>query len=96
MIHSYTREAGVRNLEREIATLMRKQARRLAEGKTEKLVVTPEVVREALGVPKFRAESEVEERSRSPACRSDWSGRRWAATSCSSRRRACAAASSSR
>ena len=56
MIHSYTREAGVRNLEREIATLTRKQARRLAEGKTEKHVVTPEVVRETLGVPKYRSE----------------------------------------
>src|SRR5580765_3398684 len=55
IIHSYTREAGVRNLEREAATLIRKQARRIAEGKTEKLVVTPEVVHDALGVPKFRA-----------------------------------------
>ncbi len=66
IIHSYTREAGVRNLEREIATLTRKQARRLAEGKTDKLVVTPEVVREVLGVPKFRAEREVEERVKRP------------------------------
>jgi ATP-dependent Lon protease len=66
IIHSYTREAGVRNLEREIATLIRKQARRLAEGKTEKLVVTPEVVHQALGVPKFRAEREVEERVKTP------------------------------
>jgi len=66
IIHSYTREAGVRNLEREIATLTRKQARRLAEGKTDKLVVTPEVVREVLGVPKFRAEKEVEERVKRP------------------------------
>ncbi len=66
IIHSYTREAGVRNLEREIATLTRKQARRLAEGKTDKLVVTPEVVREILGVPKFRSEKEVEERVNRP------------------------------
>ena len=66
MIHSYTREAGVRNLEREIATLTRKQARRIAEGKTEKLIVTPEVVRESLGVPKFRIEKEVEERVKKP------------------------------
>jgi len=66
IIHSYTREAGVRNLEREIATLVRKQARRMAEGKPEKMVVTPEVVREFLGVPKFRTEKEVEERVKKP------------------------------
>ena len=66
IIHSYTREAGVRNLEREIATLCRKQARRMAEGKTEKLDVTPEVIREVLGVQKYRAEKEVEERVKQP------------------------------
>jgi ATP-dependent Lon protease len=66
IIHAFTREAGVRNLEREIATLTRKQARRIAEGKTEMLVVTPEVVRESLGVPKFRTEKEVEERVNRP------------------------------
>src|ERR1700723_2358288 len=66
LIHSFTREAGVRNLEREIATITRKQARRIAEGKTEKMVVTPEVVREFLGVPKFRTEREVEERVKKP------------------------------
>jgi ATP-dependent Lon protease len=66
IIHSYTREAGVRNLEREIATLVRKQARRLAEGKSEKMIVTPEVVREFLGVPKYRTEKEVEERVKKP------------------------------
>jgi ATP-dependent Lon protease len=62
LIHHYTREAGVRNLEREIATLIRKQARRMAEGKMDKLVVSPDVIREALGVPKFRLEKEAEER----------------------------------
>ena len=66
IIHSYTREAGVRSLEREIATLTRKQARRIAEGRTEKMVVTPETVREFLGVPKFRTEKEVEERVKKP------------------------------
>ena len=66
IIHSYTREAGVRNLEREIATITRKQARRIAEGHAEKMVVTPEIVRELLGVPKFRTEKEVEERVKQP------------------------------
>ncbi len=66
IIHSFTREAGVRNLEREIATITRKQARRIAEGKPEKMIVTPEVVREFLGVPKFRTEKEVAERVKKP------------------------------
>src|SRR5271170_4014679 len=66
IIHSYTREAGVRNLEREIATLVRKQARRIAEGKTEKFIVTPETVREILGVAKVHAEKEIEERVTQP------------------------------
>ncbi|MGB6877214.1 MAG: endopeptidase La [Candidatus Acidiferrales bacterium] len=66
IIHGYTREAGVRSLEREIATLIRKQARRIADGKTDKLVVTPEVVRETLGVPKVHVEREVEERVARP------------------------------
>jgi len=66
LIHHYTREAGVRNLEREIATLVRKQARRIAEGATGKLVVTPDAIRETLGVPKYRLEKEVEERVEKP------------------------------
>jgi ATP-dependent Lon protease len=66
IIHSFTREAGVRNLEREIATITRKQARRIAEGRLEKMDVTPEIVREYLGVPKYRAEKEVEERVKNP------------------------------
>ena len=66
IIHSFTREAGVRNLEREIATITRKQARRIAENNNEKMSVTPEVVRQYLGVPKFRTEKEVEERVKKP------------------------------
>ncbi len=66
IIHSFTREAGVRNLEREIATITRKQARQIAEGHTEKMEVTPEIVRKYLGVPKFRAEKEVVERVKTP------------------------------
>jgi len=66
IIHSFTREAGVRNLEREIATITRKQARKIAEGSLEKMQVTPEIVREYLGVPKFRAEKEVVERVKQP------------------------------
>src|SRR5579863_7067690 len=66
LIRHYTREAGVRNLEREIGTLVRKQARRLAEGKTDKLVVSPEVIREVLGIPKVHLEKEVEERVLKP------------------------------
>jgi ATP-dependent Lon protease len=66
LIGSFTREAGVRNLEREIATLVRKQARRMAEGNLEKLEITPAVVHEVLGVPKYHAEREVEERVKHP------------------------------
>ena len=64
IIRHYTREAGVRNLERTIGTICRKQARRLAEGKTDKLVVTPEIVQEFLGGIKVRTEGEIEERTK--------------------------------
>ncbi len=65
-IRSYTREAGVRNLEREIATICRKQARKIAEGGIERLVVDPDSLRGFLGVPRFRLESELVERTRQP------------------------------
>src|SRR5450432_3769108 len=64
LIRHYTREAGVRNLERNIGTICRKQARRLAEGKTEKLVVTKEVIQEFLGGIKVRSEGEIAERTK--------------------------------
>src|SRR6204780_133191 len=63
-IRHSTREAGVRNLERNIGTICRKQARRLAEGKSEKLVVTPEIVHEFLGGIKVRSEGEIAERTK--------------------------------
>jgi len=54
LIRYYTREAGVRTLEREIARVARKALRRILEGKAEKIVVTPETVGEFAGVRKFR------------------------------------------
>ena len=66
IVSHYTREAGVRNLERNIGTICRKQARRLAEGKTEKLVVTEEVIHDFLGGIKVRTEGEIAERTQRP------------------------------
>jgi ATP-dependent Lon protease len=66
VIRHYTREAGVRSLERTIGTICRKQARRLAEGKTEKLVVSQENIQEFLGGIKIRTEGEIEERTERP------------------------------
>jgi len=60
IISHYTREAGVRNLEREIANVMRKVAKQVAEGKTECQTVTPANLHKSLGVPKFLPEVEQE------------------------------------
>src|SRR5260370_22654734 len=65
-IRHYTREAGVRGLERTIGTICRKQARRLAEGKAEQLVVTKEDIQEFLGGIKLRSEGEIAERTERP------------------------------
>jgi len=65
LIRGYTREAGVRNLEREIAALCRKAARRRAEGDEAPLTVTPDIVVDMLGAPKFLDE-EIEERTKNP------------------------------
>ena len=65
VIRGYTREAGVRNLEREIGALCRKVARRRAEGNESPIEVTPDTVVEMLGAPKFLDE-EMEERTKDP------------------------------
>jgi len=64
IVRHYTREAGVRKLEQLIGTICRKQARRIAEGKMEKLVVTQEVIHEFLGGIKVRVDTEIAERTR--------------------------------
>ncbi len=53
LVRRYTREAGVRNLEREIGAICRKVSRAIAEGKTEKVEVTLELVAEYLGPQRF-------------------------------------------
>src|SRR6201994_658126 len=64
IVRHYTREAGVRKLEQLISTVCRKQARRIAEGKTDKLVVDKAVIQEFLGGIKVRVDTELAERTR--------------------------------
>ncbi|MFQ5949106.1 MAG: endopeptidase La [Nitrospiria bacterium] len=59
-VTEYTREAGVRQLEREIARTLRKIARRMAEGEKKRFLITPTTVHRYLGIPKFLAEMEQE------------------------------------
>ena len=54
LIRYYTREAGVRNLEREIANLARKSVRQIESGKAQALEITPDNLGEFAGVKKFR------------------------------------------
>ena len=65
IIRGYTREAGVRNLEREIGAICRKAARRRAEGAAAPVEVTPATVTAMLGAPKHLDE-EVADRTRNP------------------------------
>jgi ATP-dependent Lon protease len=60
VIAQYTREAGVRNLEREIGHLCRKVARKIAEGETGLFTITPNNLHQYLGVPKYLPEVERE------------------------------------
>jgi ATP-dependent Lon protease len=64
IVRGYTREAGVRSLDREIATVARKVARRLAEGQRDPVVITPDNLVEYLGRPRFF--DEVAERTNRP------------------------------
>ena len=63
IVRHYTREAGVRKLEQLIGTVCRKQARRIAEGTPEKLVVTKSIINEFLGGIKVRVDTEIAERT---------------------------------
>jgi ATP-dependent Lon protease len=65
LIRGYTREAGLRNLEREIAAITRKVAKRRVEGHSDAVEVTEALVGELLGAPRFLFE-ELEERTRVP------------------------------
>ncbi len=64
IIRDYTREAGVRQLERQIAAVCRKSARRVAEGETEKMSADEKTVRELLGPRRFV--SDVRKRTSEP------------------------------
>jgi ATP-dependent Lon protease len=66
LIRSYTREAGVRSLEREIGSVCRKIVTRIAEGKTEAVEIHADTVVELLGRPHFFADEEIQHRTSIP------------------------------
>jgi ATP-dependent Lon protease len=66
LIRSYTREAGVRNLEREIGSVCRKVVTTIAEHKTESIEITSDKVREYLGRPHFWGNEEIALRTSIP------------------------------
>jgi len=66
IVRHYTREAGVRKLEQVIGTVCRKQARRVVEGKTNRLIVDRAVLKDFLGGIQVRVETEVAERVQRP------------------------------
>ena len=61
IIRNYTREAGVRNLEREIGSICRKVARRVASGEEGMVTITPDMLHDFLGPRRFRYEVAEEE-----------------------------------
>ena len=66
IINLYTREAGVRNLERRIGAICRKIGTNIAEGKKQSARVTPKVVKELLGHPVFMETEEIDTRTSIP------------------------------
>ena len=66
LIREYTREAGVRNLERKIGAVCRKVGTRIAEGKLKKTKITPELVEEHLDHPIFQSTEELTQRMSIP------------------------------
>jgi len=74
LVRRYTREAGVRNLEREIGTLCRKVARKIAEAKSKRptakrrasVKITPKLIEDFLGAPRIPEDAEVAERTTRP------------------------------
>jgi ATP-dependent Lon protease len=66
IIRSYTREAGVRSLEREIGSVCRKVVTHIAEGKLETVEITPDKVHEYLGRPTFFGTEEIDMRTSIP------------------------------
>jgi ATP-dependent Lon protease len=66
LIRDYTREAGVRNLERAIGSVVRKVATRIAEGEVKRVRVTPAAVRKMLGKPRFGYGEELASRTELP------------------------------
>lgn len=61
LIAHYTREAGVRNLEREVGSLCRKIAKKVVEGETQKFMVDGEAVHDLLGAPRYIRDERLEE-----------------------------------
>ena len=66
IIREYTREAGVRNLERKIGAVCRKVATRIAEGRVEEAKITPALVEEYLDHPVFQSNEELNQRTSIP------------------------------
>ena len=60
IVEDYTREAGLRNLEREIGACCRKVAVRWASGQKKRVRVTPQTARNFLGIPKFQRDERLE------------------------------------